>query len=216
MFYMNHSLVSSLKPNSWFTDNPLLDKDTIVQRLLSSNNEYGGYIKEGIYTPGTPFIEVTKTSDYDKADIALLLPLLKGEKVQYTAKLARITLATTYYNCGSIHVSNLYHSDGYYTHLAWDLLQHVEDWCKWCGYTMLFGNVAGNDQIKLLPKFLDRGWTEMGVRYKNQRSRNVNIWLQKIIQNQDNIEEEPDEDDDYYEEDDDYYEEDDSDSDEEF
>lgn len=202
MFYMNHSLVGSLKPDSWFAHNPLLDKDTIVQRLTSSNNEYGRYIKEGIYTPGTPFIEVTKTSDCDKADITLSLPLLKGEKVQYTVNLASVTLATTQYNCGSIHVSNLYHSDGYRTKLAWDLLQHVEDWCKWCGYTMLFGNVAGHDQIKLFPKFLARGYTEMGVRYINKRSLNTNIWLQKIIQNQDNLEEEPDEDDDeYYEED---------------
>lgn len=201
MFYMNHSLVGSLKPDSWFADNPLLDKDTIVQRLTSSNNEYGRYIKEGIYTPGTPFIEVTKTSACDKADITLLLPLLKERMVQFTANLASVTLATTQYNCGSIHVSNLYHSDGYHTKLAWDLLQHVEDWCKWCGYTMLFGNVAGHDQIKLLPKFLARGYTEMGVRYINKRSLNTNIWLQKIIQNQDNLKEEQDENDDYYEED---------------
>lgn len=192
MFYMNHSLVSSKEPNSWFADNPIMDDDELIQQLTSVDNDYGNYIKDGTFTPGKPFIEVIKNESHEKAYITLRLPFLKGKTLKYTANLATVTICTTSYNCGSIHVSNLYQADGYHTHLAWNLLNHVEKWCQWCGYTMLFGNVAGYNQIKLLPKFLSRGWTEMGVRYKNARSRNVNIWLQKIIQDQDSIEEEND------------------------
>lgn len=201
MFYMNHSLVSSSEPNSWFKDNPFLNKDTIVQRLTTTPNDYGKYIKDGQYTPGIPYIHVTKNQDCNQASIYLKLPLYtkKGETPEYTCKLANITISSTLYNCGSIHLSNLNTQDGYYTGLAMDFLTYIENWCIWSGYTMLFGNVAGHDQIKLLPEFLARGYTEMGVHYINKRSLNTNIWLQKIIQNQDNIEEEPDDDDDYEE-----------------
>jgi len=200
MFYMNHSLCSSAEKNSWFHKKDFLSKDKIIECLKKSKS--GPNIDGKTVVLLDPKVVVYKRCDDTVAELILVLPIkhTTSDRI-YEHQYAHINLAVTQYNCGSVHLSNLYTSDGHGSGLAWEFLKLAEEWCIYAGYTMLFGNVAGSYQCSLIPKFEQAGYTKMGESYKNKRTGNVNVWLQKIIQDQDSIREEGDEDDDYYDED---------------
>lgn len=187
MFYEMHTLKSSHELGSWFTNN-LPKREDIIKRIRVSKNGYLLNIPN--LEEWIPEIHIMhRGSLSDNSTVYLRLNYKDN-----TITLCSVTLATVNYNCGAIHISNLYVEDGYNCGFSWDLLNIVERWCKWAGYTMVFGNTAGGYQNQLVPRFEKLGYTKMGVDYINSRSSNRNIWLQKILVDQDTLEEVDDED----------------------
>lgn len=193
MFYEFHTLNSSSEKGSWFAYN-LPKQEDIIKRIRESKSTYFSSIPN--LEEWIPEIHIIYQGNLsDTANVHLRLNY-KGS----TITLCSVTLTTVNYNCGAIHISNLYTEEGHGCGFSWDLLDLVERWCKWAGYTMVFGNTAGSYQNQLVPRFEKLGYTKMGVDYINSRSRNRNIWLQKILIDQDTLVEEPN--DDYDEEED--------------
>lgn len=185
MFYEFHTLKSSSEKGSWFPDN-LPKLEDIIKRIRKSNNTYLSSIPN--LEEWIPEIRIIYEGNLsDTANVHLRLNY--GHSI---ITLCQVTLTTVNYNCGAIHLSNLNVNDGYNCGFSWDLLNIVERWCKWAGYTMVFGNTAGEYQNQLVPRFEKLGYTKMGVDYINARSSNRNIWLQKILVDQDTLDEEPD------------------------
>lgn len=185
MFYEFHTLKSSSEKGSWFAYN-LPKQEDIIKRIRESEKYPPPNIPN--LEEWKPEIRITyKGSLYNNATVYLRLNY--GNNI---ITLCHVTLNTVEYNCGAIHLSNLCVEEGYNCGFSWDLLDLVERWCKWAGYTMVFGNTAGSYQNQLVPRFEKLGYTKMGVDYINVRSLNRNIWLQKILVDQDTLDEEPD------------------------
>lgn len=185
MFYEFHTFKSSSEEGSWFAYN-LPKREDIIKRIQESNNTYLSNIPN--LEEWIPEIRILyKGSLSNNATVYLRLKYKSN-----IITLCYVTLTTVEHNCGAIHLSNLCVEDGYNCRFSWDLLNIVERWCKWAGYTMVFGNTAGSYQNQLVPRFEKLGYTKMGVDYINSRSRNRNIWLQKILVDQDTLDEEPD------------------------
>lgn len=179
MFYMMHSLASEGERNSWFTgNNPFtLEKvEEILKKNANRNSFCNEIAREHYKIMGKPTIKVQSFKNNSSALISLLLPADINNNT-----LCSVQINTVEYNCGAIHINNLYSDLGYSTGLAWMLLELVEDWCRYAGYTLLFGNTAGYQQNQLVTKFESLGWEQWGPHYVNARSGNKNIWLRKLI-----------------------------------
>lgn len=187
MFYEGHSLQSSSHNRSFFIEERLTLPDEIQQRLTKRYPKSAQF-----FTEMKLFIEVRYYADNQKACI-----YLTGKIATESIQLAQVTLSTVEYNCSAVAVSNLYTDYFYNCGLGWYLLDLVEQWALYAGYTLFIGNTAGIDQNKLIPEFKKKGWVESNINYVNARTRNKNIWLFKVLQE---VEEQNEEDeDDYYE-----------------
>lgn len=189
MFYEFHTLKSSSETGSWFADN-LPKREDIIKRIRESKNTYFSSIPN--LEEWIPEIHIIYQGNLSDSATVYLKLNYKGNKITFCS----VTLSVVNHNCGAIHLSNLCVEDGYNCGFSWDLLNIVERWCTWAGYTMVFGNTAGIYQNRLVEQFKKLGYTKMGVDYINSRSGNRNIWLQKILVDQDTLDEEPDDEED--------------------
>jgi len=168
-----------------------------IDELLKKNSHWQQYKKEG--TISNIRFHAQQYDSYKGAVIKLQMEWQhKKEKVNTSLDLASVTIHSIENNCGVVHISN-FNSHFSRSGLGSLFLSKIEDWCRYAGYTMIFGNTAGTLQnSRALPFFLKNGYTPMGKEYVNVRSRNTNIWFQKIINTEipeDNEDEEYDEED---------------------
>jgi len=185
-FYEGHTLSSTSDKHSFFTKERLVLPDKILKK-----------------TPELAKAKLTIQVRYYKDECSAIVSLYAD-----SACLSSCVLSTVEYNCSAVMIANLYCNLYFHKGLGWFLLDLVEQWAEYAGYTLLIGNTAGTDQNRLIPKFKEKGWVESNINYVNTRTRNKNIWLYKVIAEAE--EEGPEEDDD------EYYEEENSDEDEEF
>lgn len=199
--YESYSLADQRYPEEGyrgFLVSPTIEE---IDELLKKNYSWEQYKKEGTVT--NIKFDVTKYDHHKGATIRLkMMWKHRLEKHTVDVELASVSIHSVESNCSAVHISNINSHFGR-SGLGSLLLAKVENWCKHVGYTMLFGNTAGNLQnTRALPFFLKNGYTPMGQEYANVRSRNKNIWFQKII-NTEILEDEDNEDEDYDEEDED-------------
>jgi hypothetical protein len=116
----------------------------------------------------------------NQSNYANILFVLKNKSD--TVVLGGINISTVSYNCGAIHISNLV---SYYegTGIGSYILNEVLRWLrKQAGYSLIFGNTAG-DQNEFVPTFWKKnGFSQMmPENYINLRSENINIWIYKLL-----------------------------------
>ena len=174
-FYSGHTLSNTADRNSFFTKEKLVLPDKILNKV-----------------PTLAQANLTIQIYNHKEDCMRRIYLYADDKC-----IASCTLSTVEYNCSAIMVANLYTENYYNKGLGWFLLDLIEQWAIYAGYTLLIGNTAGREQNNLIYKFKKKGWIESNIQYVNARTSNKNIWLYKVIAEA--IEQE--EADDYYEED---------------
>lgn len=177
MFYMNHSLCDSSSGESSYFSGRVPKLPEILKRLEKSQSSLARYLQTKVLLPKSLEIKVIKDTNCSTAAIYLILTT--SDNLQYY--LANCQLSEVKYNCGAIHIANLYSDQSYGSGITWDFYKLVEDWCKYAGYTFIHGNVAGG-QLNLIPKFEKLGYKKMGKPYKNTRSGNINVWMYKLIQ----------------------------------
>lgn len=181
------------------------------QTLQNTENKYSFFTKKRLIFPESilkkiPALGQANTSIqiiYFKDEHSATVYLHSGNYY-----IATCTLSTVEFNCSAIMVANLYTAHYYNKGLGWFLLDLIEQWAVYAGYTLLIGNTAGTEQNMLIPKFKEKGWIESNINYVNARTRNRNIWLYKVIADVEGGNDDED--------DDEYYEVDYSDEDEEF
>lgn len=172
-----------------------------VEELLKTNYLWQHYKKKG------SIIDIRFYSlPYDShkgTHIKLQMEWIpKKESTSISIPLVEVTIHSVENNCSAVHISN-FKSNFRRLRLGSLLLQYVEEWCIQVGYTIIFGNTAGNFQnTEALPFFLKNGYTPMGQEYVNVRTRNKNIWFQKIINTEIPEDEEYDEEYEEYDEED--------------
>lgn len=181
MFYMNHTLINSTDSSSFFAEKvPKMNE--IVKRLEKTTSSLGLRLQNKTRIPKNLEIRVIKNSDCNSAFIALIIHTeVSGAKHEHEYFLASCTLSEVNYNCGAVHLANLYTGESYGSDIIWDFYKLIEDWCIYANYTFIHGNVAGR-QLTLIPKFENLGYKKMGKPYKNVRSGNINVWMYKLIQ----------------------------------
>lgn len=121
--------------------------------------------------------KVVQNKEVTSATIVLELTLTNGGALY----LAGCVLSSVHHNCGTLHLSG-FNSEFKKCGIGTILLNDVLNWAIGCGYTMIHGNTAGTAQNTVaLPFFKKHGFLQMGKSYVNQRSGNVNVWIQKLI-----------------------------------
>ena len=197
--YEIHSLADKRYPKDGYYGFLIAPTIEEVDELLKKNYSWNQYKKEGTITD--ILFDVLHYDFHKGAVISLQMVWCdKKETTPIKIVLVSINIHSVENNCSTVHINNL---NSYFRRagLGSLFLSKVEDWCKYVNYTMIFGNTAGITQnTNALPFFFKNGYTPMGKEYINVRSRNTNIWFQKII-NTEILEDEEDEE--YDEEDED-------------
>lgn len=158
------------------------DITNVKWKEFSKDTTIGFYLDR--FIPEKFEFTVVPSSSYDKATVILNLHMKNKDKSKKESspvlKIATICISSVNFNCGAVHLSNL---NSYFTRKGFGdyLLNEVIDWCKKVGYTIVFGNTAGDQNRYALPFFEKRGFKRMAEPYKNIRSGNTNIWIHKLI-----------------------------------
>lgn len=188
MFYDHHFLCNSDNEHSFF-HKKAISLTSFMKRIKSSGDVYGysAYFKIGRFIPKSFSITVNPVGgNEERKQIQLRCNYVDREHEQDPPRsicVASVTIATVNYNCGAVHISNLYAGDFPKCGLGWWLYNLVEKFLLKAGYTFVFGNTAGV-QNSLVPVFEKHGWEQMNIEYINERSRNTNIWMYKMIGSQ--------------------------------
>jgi len=173
MFYDGHTLQSTDARNSFFNKKQLELSDEYRQLLSKQNSKFTDFLKE---------MDLKVTVNYF-ADNSRAIICLDGTTPENKSSFAKVTISTVEHNCSAILVSDLYSAYYYSLGLGWFLLDLIEQWAIYAGYTLLLGNTAGSEQNLLIPTFKEKGWIESDIQYINARTNNKNIWLYKVIAN---------------------------------
>lgn len=167
MFYNYHTMHDSKQKESSFfglLTAPFIDN---VKPVIENQVHLSSW--EG----ATCFFSVKKNHDIDHAFIKLVVQAKDG----YIVDLGGVELCTVNFNCGVIHLSNLFSNfrrKGFGTLI----LKEVIHWAERAGYTLIICNTAGLWQNRAAGKlFKHVGFKAFGRKYKNKRSNNTNVWL---------------------------------------